>query len=60
MADAAGAVAIFAIVIRDGHTLKPLGTGFYLQPHGGFATAAHVALEPIQKLVESDESVVIP
>jgi hypothetical protein len=36
MADAAGPLAIFAMVIREGKILKPLGTGFYLQPHGGF------------------------
>jgi hypothetical protein len=59
MADAAGAVAIFAIVIRDGHTLKPLGTGFYLQPHGGFATAAHVALDAQDRLAADPSSVSI-
>lgn len=41
-----GRLAIFAIVTRPTETsLRLLGTGFYLQPKGGFATAAHVALD---------------
>jgi hypothetical protein len=49
--DGDGRLAIFAIVTRPTPTsLRLLGTGFYLQPKGGFATAAHVALEA-QKLI---------
>jgi hypothetical protein len=57
MADAAGPLAIFAMVIREGQILKPLGTGFYLQPHGGFATAAHVALDAQERLAADPHSV---
>ncbi len=56
-ADADGRLAIFAIVVHEGQSLKPLGTGFYLQPHGGFATAAHVALEAQQRLATAPGSI---
>ena len=38
-------------------SLQLLGTGFYLQKKGGFATAAHVALEAQQLLSENPDSV---
>ena len=57
MADAAGRLAIFAIVFREPQSLKLLGTGFYLQPKGGFATAAHVAIEARQRLAAAPGSV---
>jgi hypothetical protein len=57
MADADARLAIFAIVVYEGQTLKPLGTGFYLQPHGGFATAAHVALHAQRRLAAAPGSV---
>jgi hypothetical protein len=37
MADAEGRLAIFAIVVREPQSFRLLGTGFYLQPKGGFA-----------------------
>jgi hypothetical protein len=41
-----GRLANFAIVSRPTPTsVSLIGTGFYLQPKGGFATAAHVAIE---------------
>jgi trypsin-like peptidase len=49
--EADGRLATFAVVMRPTPTsLRLLGTGFYLQPKGGFVTAAHVALEA-QKLM---------
>jgi ribosomal protein L30 len=57
MADADGRLAIFAIVVREAQSLKLLGTGFYLQPKGGFATAAHVAIEAQQHLAAAPGSV---
>jgi Trypsin-like peptidase domain len=57
MADADGRLAIFAIVVRERQTLKLLGTGFYLQPKGGFATAAHVAIEAQRHLAAAPGSV---
>lgn len=57
MADADGRLAIFAIVVREPQSLKLLGTGFYLQPKGGFATAAHVAIEAQQHLATAQDSV---
>jgi hypothetical protein len=57
MAEADGRLAIFAIVIREPPTFKLLGTGFYLQPKGGFATAAHVAIEAQQHLAANTDSV---
>jgi len=57
MAEADGRLAIFPIVVRGAHSLQLLGTGFYLQPHGGFATAAHVALEAEQHLAAAPGSV---
>ncbi|WP_158554860.1 S1 family peptidase [Methylovirgula sp. 4M-Z18] len=51
--EADGRLATFAIVTRPNPTsLRLLGTGFYLQPKGGFATAAHVALEA-QELISA-------
>ena len=48
-APADGRLAIFAIVKRPTPTtVSLLGTGFYLQPNGAFATAAHVAVEARQ------------
>lgn len=58
MADADGRQAIFAIVVRrEPHSLELLGTGFYLQPKGGFATAAHVAEEAQRRLTAAPGSV---
>ena len=57
MADADGRLAIFAIVARERQSLKLFGTGFYLQPKGGFATAAHVAIEAEQHLAAAPGSV---
>jgi hypothetical protein len=56
--DGDGRLAIFAIVTRPTTTsLRLLGTGFYLQPKGGFATAAHVALEAEKLIAERPDSV---
>jgi S1-C subfamily serine protease len=56
--EADGRLATFAIVKRPTpRSLALLGTGFYLQLKGGFATAAHVALEAQQLLLERPESV---
>jgi hypothetical protein len=55
-----GRLAIFAIVTRPTPTsLRLLGTGFYVQPKGGFVTAAHVALEAEKLICEQPGSVVI-
>jgi hypothetical protein len=56
--DADGRLATFAIVARPTRTsLRLLGSGFYLQKKGGFATAAHVALEAQHLLSENPDSV---
>lgn len=56
--DADGRLATFAIVTRPTPTsLRLLGTGFYLTHKGGFATAAHVALEAQQLLSACPNSV---
>jgi hypothetical protein len=56
--EADGRMAAFAIARRPTATsLALLGTGFYLQLKGGFATAAHVALEAQQLLSEQPDSV---
>ena len=56
--EADGRLAVFAIVKRPTATsLALLGTGFYVQLKGGFATAAHVALEAQQLLLELPGSV---
>jgi Trypsin-like peptidase domain len=53
-----GRQAIFPILKRPtAASLSLLGTGFFLQPHGGFATAAHVALEAQDLLSDSPDSV---
>jgi Trypsin-like peptidase domain len=57
MADADGRLAIFAIVAFEAQSPKLLGTGFYLQPKGGFATAAHVAIEAQDHLTAAPGSV---
>lgn len=57
-ADGDGRLAAFAIVTRPTpKALRLLGTGFYLQPKGGFATAAHVALEAQELLTVSPNAV---
>jgi hypothetical protein len=57
-AEADGRLAIFAIVTRPTpKSLRLLGTGFYLQLKGGFATAAHVALEAQALLSANSDSV---
>jgi hypothetical protein len=57
-APADGRLAIFAILKRPTPTsVSLLGTGFFLQPHGGFATAAHVAAEAQELLSASPDSV---
>jgi hypothetical protein len=57
--EANGRFAIFAIVKRvpPPQSVQLLGTGFYLQTKGGFATAAHVAEEAQQLLAGSPGSV---
>ncbi len=56
--EADGRLATFAIVTQPTPTsLRLLGTGFYLQPKGGFATAAHVAREGRQLLAAKPGSV---
>jgi len=58
--DGDGRLAIFAIVVRDTPTsLRLLGTGFYLVTNGGFATAAHVALEAQKCMLETPNSVAV-
>lgn len=54
-----GRLAIFAIVERvpSPQSVKLLGTGFYLQPQGGIATAGHVAEEAQRLLSASPDSV---
>ena len=53
-----GRLATFAILKQPTpSTVCLLGTGFYLQPHGGFATAAHVAHEAEELMSESPDSV---
>jgi hypothetical protein len=55
-----GRLATFAIVKRPTpSSVSLLGTGFYLQLKGGFATAAHVALEAEQLLAAVPNSVCI-
>lgn len=56
--DADGRLGTFAIVSRPTLTsLRLLGSGFYLQKKGGFATAAHVAMEAQQLLLENPDAV---
>ncbi len=57
--DADGRLAIFAIVklVPPPQSVQLLGTGFYLQTKGGFATAAHVAEEAQQLLAANPDSV---
>ena len=61
-----GRLAIFAIVKRPPSSSLSLrgtgegdliGTGFYLVPNGGFATARHVALEALDAMSKSQNSV---
>jgi len=53
-----GRLAAFAILGRPTvNTIALIGTGFYLQPKGGFATAAHVAMEAERLLAEAPDSV---
>ncbi|WP_066500555.1 S1 family peptidase [Bradyrhizobium macuxiense] len=53
-----GRLATFAILKRPtADSFSLIGTGFYLQGKGGFATAAHVALEAEQHLAEMPDSV---
>jgi hypothetical protein len=53
-----GRLATFAIVKRPTpSSVSLLGTGFYCQLKGGFATAAHVALEAEQLLAATPNSV---
>ncbi|MBB4373753.1 hypothetical protein GGD63_006581 [Bradyrhizobium sp. cir1] len=53
-----GRLATFAVLKRPTpSTVALIGTGFYLQPKGGFATAAHVALEAEQQLAATPDSV---
>lgn len=57
-ADADGRLAAFAIIMRPSPTsLQLLGTGFYLQLKGAFATAAHVAMEA-EKLLAKEPGTV--
>ncbi|MGP8231600.1 MAG: serine protease [Methylovirgula sp.] len=56
--EADGRLATFAIVMQTTpRSLRLLGTGFYLQPKGSFATAAHVALEGQNLLAAKPNSV---
>jgi hypothetical protein len=57
MVDEDPRLGIFAIVVRGPQSIELLGTGFYLQLHGGFATAAHVAIEAQQRLDAAPGSV---
>ena len=53
-----GRLATFAILGRPtADSFSLIGTGFYLQGMGGFATAAHVALEAQRHLAEMPDSV---
>ncbi|NVO12905.1 MAG: trypsin-like peptidase domain-containing protein [Rhodoplanes sp.] len=53
-----GRLATFAILRSpDAGGFSLIGTGFYLQVKGGFATAAHVALESERQLAERRDSV---
>jgi hypothetical protein len=61
-----GRLAICAIVARPSSAPVSLigagegtliGTGFYLLPNGGFATAKHVALEALEAMSRSENSV---
>lgn len=53
-----GRLAIFAILkLPTPTSISLLGTGFYLQPRGGFATAAHVADEAQQLMSTRPDSV---
>ncbi|WP_354101265.1 serine protease [Bradyrhizobium sp. RT5a] len=53
-----GRLATFAIVGSPGAgRFALIGTGFYLQRKGGFATAAHVALEAERQLADRRDSV---
>jgi hypothetical protein len=61
-----GRLAICAIVARSSSAPLSLigagegsliGTGFYLLPNGGFATAKHVALEALEAMSKSENSV---
>jgi hypothetical protein len=53
-----GRLATFGILSRPTPTsISLIGTGFYLQPKGGFATAAHVALEAQRLLAVAKDSV---
>jgi hypothetical protein len=61
-----GRLAICAIVSRSSSAPLSLigagegtliGTGFYLLPNGGFATAKHVALEALEAMSRSENSV---
>lgn len=53
-----GRLATFAILSRPtADSFALIGTGFYLQGMGGFATAAHVALEAERHLAEMPDSV---
>ncbi|TYL89969.1 trypsin-like peptidase domain-containing protein [Bradyrhizobium rifense] len=61
-----GRLAICAIVARSSAAPLSLrgagdgtliGTGFYLLPNGGFATAKHVALEALEAMSRSENSV---
>jgi hypothetical protein len=55
-----GRLATFAIVKRPSpREVALLGTGFYIQIKGGFATAAHVALEAQELLSQQPGSVCI-
>ncbi|MDX5929531.1 S1 family peptidase [Acidiphilium acidophilum] len=53
-----GRLAIFPILKRLTPTsIGLIGTGFYLQPKGGFATAAHVAQEAQELIATNPDSV---
>jgi hypothetical protein len=53
-----GRLTTFAILSRPTPTsVSLIGTGFYLQPKGGFATAAHVASEAERLLAIAKDSV---
>jgi hypothetical protein len=64
--EADGRLAIFAIVarpaseplsLRGAEAGDLIGTGFYIVPNGGFATAKHVALEAQEALSKKENSV---
>jgi Trypsin-like peptidase domain len=53
-----GSLATFAILKRPtADSFSLIGTGFYLQGKGRFATAAHIALEAERQLAEMPDSV---